>query len=89
MVSGGLRKLICVLRAFILHPELVALDDPFTGIGMDASRKLVRLIQERKEAGELKHVFLTSRDEVWPHWIGCDSMHIERNAIRFDERKAA
>lgn len=89
MVSGGLRKLICVLRAFILRPQMAVLDDPFTGIGMDASRKLVRLIQERKEMGELKHVFLTSRDDVWPHWIGCDSLFIDRGAFRFEERKAA
>ena len=89
MVSGGLRKLICVLRAFIMRPELAVLDDPFTGIGMDASRKLVRLIQERRESGELKHVFLTSRDEVWPHWIGCDALFVDRQTVRFEERKAA
>lgn len=89
MVSGGLRKLICVLRAFIMHPQMMVMDDPFTGIGMDASRKVVRMVQERRESGELKHVFLTSRDEVWPHWIGCDSLFIESGNVRFEERKAA
>lgn len=89
MVSGGLRKLICVLRAFIMRPQMMVMDDPFTGIGMDASRKVVRIVQERRESGELKHIFLTSRDEVWPHWIGCDSLFIDQGKIRFEERKAA
>lgn len=88
MVSGGLRKLICVLRAFVMHPQMVVMDDPFTGIGMDASRKLVRLIQERRDAGELKHVFLTSRDEVWPHWLGCDSVVVDRDSIHIEQRQA-
>jgi len=89
LVSGGLRKLICVLRAFIMHPQMMVMDDPFTGIGMDASRKVVRMIQERRETGGLKHVFLTSRDEVWPHWLGCDSLFIEQGKPRLEERKGA
>lgn len=89
LVSGGLRKLICVLRAFIMNPQMVVMDDPFTGIGMDSSRKLVRMIQERREVGALKHVFLTSRDEVWPHWLGCDSIFVEGGKVRVEERKAA
>ncbi len=89
LVSGGLRKLICVLRAFIMQPQMMIMDDPFTWIGMDASRKVVRMIQERREAGGLKHVFLTSRDEVWPHWLGCDFLFIEQGKPRFEERKGA
>jgi phospholipid/cholesterol/gamma-HCH transport system ATP-binding protein len=88
-VSGGLRKLTCVLRAFIMNPEMIVLDDPFTGIGTDASRKLVRMIQDRRDAGQLKHVYMSSRDEVWPHWIGCDSLFINHDSVRFEERKAA
>jgi len=87
LVSGGLRKLICVLRAFILNPEMVVLDDPFTGIGMESSRKLVRMMQERRERGDLKHIFLTSRDEVWPHWIGCDTLFVDSGSVRFEPRE--
>ena len=38
MVSGGLRKLTCVLRAFMMHPEMLVMDDPFTGIGVEKAR---------------------------------------------------
>lgn len=88
VVSGGLRKLVCVLRAFIMNPRMMVMDDPFTGIGMDASRKLVRMIQDRRESGALKHVFLTSRDEVWPHWLGCDSIFVDNGALRMEQRAA-
>jgi ABC-type transporter Mla maintaining outer membrane lipid asymmetry ATPase subunit MlaF len=89
MVSGGLRKLTCVLRAFVMKPQMALLDDPFTGVGMDAARKLVRMIQERREVGELKHLFITSRDDVWPHWLGCDLLHITPTSAQLEERQAA
>jgi len=89
MVSGGLRKLICVLRAFILNPEMVVLDDPFTGVGADISRKIVRMIQERREAGDLKHVFLVSREETWVRELNCETLLISRNAVRYQEERAA
>lgn len=88
-VGGGVRKLACVLRAFVIDPQMIVMDDPFTGLGMENSRKLVRLVQERREKGTLKHVFLTSRDEVWPHWIGCDALYVEAGQLRFEQRKAA
>lgn len=89
MVSGGLRKLICILRAFIHNPEMVILDDPFTGIGADVARKIVRMIQERREADELKHVFLVSRDESWARELNCETLLISRSVIRFQEERAA
>ena len=88
-VSGGLRKLVCVLRALILGPEVLVMDDPFTGIDSESSRKLLRVLQERREAGELRHVFFTSRDEVWPERMGADTLIIDKNGFRFEERKAA
>lgn len=89
MVSGGLRKLICVLRAFVLKPELVALDDPFTGVGPEAARKLVQMVHEKRESGELKHVFLTSRDEFWMHELKCESLIVNRETIHFENKEAA
>lgn len=82
-VSGGLRKLVCVLRAFLLRPQLMVMDDPFTGLDAGSARGLIDLIRERREAGELRHVFFTSRDEVWPGRIGHDILLIENGTPRF------
>jgi phospholipid/cholesterol/gamma-HCH transport system ATP-binding protein len=88
-VSGGLRKLVCVVRALILGPEVLVMDDPFTGIDSESSRKLLSVFQERREAGELRHVFFTSRDEVWPARMGADTLIVDQHGFRFEERKAA
>lgn len=84
LVSGGLRKLICVLRALILRPEMLVMDDPFTGLDSESSRNLIRILHERRKTGELKHLFFTSRDEVWPTRLGCDSLVIENGIPRFE-----
>lgn len=88
-VSGGLRKLVGVLRAFAFEPEMLVMDDPFSGVGAESARKLISLVGERREKGELKHVFLTSREDSWPHQLACDELFIDRGTIRFSERKVA
>ena len=88
-VSGGLRKLVCVIRALILGPEVLVMDDPFTGIDAESSRKLLSVFHERRDAGELRHVFFTSRDEVWPVRMHADTLIVDQHGFRFEERKAA
>lgn len=81
-VSGGLRKLVCVIRAFILRPEMMVMDDPFTGVDPENSKRLIALINDRRERGELKHVYFTSRDEVWPARLGYVPLIVEKNSFR-------
>lgn len=63
-VSGGMRKACVVLRAFVMNPEAVFLDDPFVGLSRENCTQLVRLINEHRERHGLKHVFLTTSDEA-------------------------
>lgn len=86
-VSGGLRKLVCVLRAFILNPEVMVMDDPFTGIDPTNARRVISLIQARREAGVLRHLFFTSRDEVWPERLGYEPLIIENGVPQFSGEK--
>jgi ABC-type transporter Mla maintaining outer membrane lipid asymmetry ATPase subunit MlaF len=86
-VSSGLRKLICILRSFILRPQLLVMDDPFTGVDSESCRRLLHLIEERREQGELRHIFLTSRDEVWPQRMNCSEIVIENRRPHFCPRK--
>lgn len=82
-VSGGLRKLICVIRAFILQPEMIVMDDPFTGVDPESAKRLIRLIHERQETGSLKHVYFTSRDEVWPARLGYEPLFVDQSGFSF------
>ena len=90
-VSGGLRKLACVLRSFLLDPEMIVMDDPFTGIGPDASYKLIDLISEARRTRGLRHIFLTSREDVWARRLGGQTLWIEHEeiSVRETERTAA
>ncbi len=88
-VSGGLRKLVCVLRSFLTKPEMIVMDDPVTGIGPDGSGKLIELIRNKKETGELKHVFLTSREESWATRMGCKTLWIEKEKLHLREAERA
>jgi phospholipid/cholesterol/gamma-HCH transport system ATP-binding protein len=88
-VSGGLRKLVCILRAFLMKPELLVMDDPSTGIGPESARKLIQLIDRSREAGWLKHIYFTSRDETWPDQLGCSRLIMNRCRFEFQDRKVA
>jgi phospholipid/cholesterol/gamma-HCH transport system ATP-binding protein len=88
-VSGGLRKLVCVLRSFLTKPEMIVMDDPFTGIGPEGSTKLVELINSKHEAGELRHIFLTSREETWAKRLGAKTLWIDSERLELLEAEKA
>jgi len=59
-VSGSLRKLTCVLRAFIHSPQVVFLDDPITGLKRDHLGDLLDFVEDRYSKHDLRQVFFTS-----------------------------
>lgn len=61
-VVGGVRKATCVARAFVMNPEMLVLDDPTTGLRPEIKASLKKMILERKNANELKHIFIVSDD---------------------------
>lgn len=62
-IVGGLRKAVCVVRAFVADPELLVLDDPSVGLRPHAVQALIDLINEKRKAGIAKHIFIASEDE--------------------------
>ena len=83
--SGGLRKTVCILRSLLLEPQMLIMDDPFTGVDSGSCQKLVRELQVRRENGQIKHIVFTSRDLTWPDRLGHDSLVIEHGQPRFHE----
>ncbi len=59
-IPGSLRKLSCVLRAFVHHPQVVFLDDPLTGLKQDNLNDLFHYVEESFTQRGLKQVFFTS-----------------------------
>ena len=80
-VSGGMRKLVCILRATLLAPEMLVMDDPFTALDLASAKALLDLIRESRDRGTLKHVFLTSREENWIEKLDPELLVIEHGYV--------
>ncbi len=62
-VSGSMKKEVCVLRAFILEPEVLILDNPTVGLNKGNIQKLKEIILNKKKSGSLKHAYIVSDNE--------------------------
>lgn len=58
--SHGMKQKISIISRLIHEPEILILDEPFTGLDVSASFQLKKAIKEYKEKG--KTVFLTSHN---------------------------
>jgi len=63
-VPGSMRKLTCVLRAFMHWPQVVFLDDPLTGLKQDNINDLIYYVEESFATRGLKQVFFTAETDV-------------------------
>ncbi len=89
LVSGGLRKLITILRPVLLRPSLLIMDDPFSGLDPETSRTMEKLVFELREKSEIETIFFTSRDETWPSRLGASTLWIEDGKLSMRDTKAA
>lgn len=87
-VSGGLRKLITILRPVLLRPSFLVMDDPFSGLDSETSRELKKMIFEYRERSEIETIYFTSRDEMWPSRMESGQLWVENGLVEFRELKA-
>ncbi len=83
LVSGGLRKLVTILRTVLLRPSFLVMDDPFSGLDPDTARGLEKLIFELRAKSEIETIYFTSRDETWPARLRAKSLWVENGNIDF------
>lgn len=92
-VPGRVRKIVTIIRSMILHPELLLLDDPSVGLGPDLQSALVEMIAELREAGTLKHLFISSYDDKFMSSFDYEIIHVEEgllyHQVPTDLKKAA
>jgi phospholipid/cholesterol/gamma-HCH transport system ATP-binding protein len=65
-VSLEVRKVINLIRAFLLYPEFLILDNPTEGTGVEYQEKLLELIKIHTSSRGLKYLVIVSDD---PHFI--------------------
>ncbi|MBX2993178.1 MAG: ATP-binding cassette domain-containing protein [Bdellovibrionaceae bacterium] len=90
-MPGGAKKLACLLRAVILHPQMVLLDDPTVGLPQDTALKFFDLLETLRKEGSLKHAFVSSFDEKFMGLIENTEIFIEGGLLHalpeMDEKK--
>ncbi|MCB0414248.1 MAG: ATP-binding cassette domain-containing protein [Bdellovibrionales bacterium] len=81
-ISGGMRKEVCVARAFIMEPELVFLDDPTTGMSSENKRAFLNILEDRLRNGHLKHIFLSTEDPIMIENFATKIMRVYNGEIK-------
>lgn len=61
--TAGTRKVIGLIRAFILKPEVILLNNPTQSLHMEHIPVLLELIKTHQREHELKYIFIVSDDD--------------------------
>lgn len=80
-IPGRVRKISCLLRPMIMHPQVLLLDDPSVGLGQDTSIKFIELINKHRAERGLKHVFISSYDEKFMSQINHITIHLDNGSL--------
>lgn len=80
-VSSGTRKAASVLKAFILNPQVLILNNPTLGLNQEHIKPLVNLIELHRKQKGLKHVFIASDDVSFMQYFNYKSIQVLNNNI--------
>jgi ABC-type transporter Mla maintaining outer membrane lipid asymmetry ATPase subunit MlaF len=62
-VSGSIRRVTCLIRAVILDPEVLLVDDPTVGLSRELQQLFADLLQELINKEILHTLFISSFEE--------------------------
>lgn len=75
-LSGGQKQRVLIARALAAEPEVLALDEPMSGIDVTTQRALIKLLKNLKEARGLTVLMVSHRvhieKELFTHVVWCD-----------------
>lgn len=84
-VPGRIRKLVCLMRALIIEPDVLLLDDPSVGLGQDNIYSFVDYIHKLRKAGKANHIFISSYDEKFMNLFDYQIIHLEEGQLYFQQ----
>ena len=80
-VPGRVRKLAVLLRALVVHPEMLLLDDPSVGLGEATQKTFADYVLELREHGFCKHVIVSSYDDKFMNLFPHEVIHLDGGLI--------
>ncbi|MGZ3775851.1 MAG: ATP-binding cassette domain-containing protein [Bdellovibrio sp.] len=82
-VPGRIRKLVCLLRALIMRPQVLLLDDPSVGLGQDFVCVLVDHIHRFRKEECFKHIFISSYDTHFMNLFEHQIIHLNDGQLYY------
>ena len=80
-VSGGEIQRICLVRALLLEPELLILDEPTSMLDISVQAQILHLLKDIRAQKQIAYLFI-SHDRLISEWL-CDRVvRIEQGRIR-------
>lgn len=84
-VSSGTRKAASVLKAFIMNPQVLILNNPTLGLNQEHVKPLVNLIEFHRKQKGLKYVFIASDDSSFMQFFNYKTISISNQGIVEDK----
>ncbi|WP_374080084.1 cell division ATP-binding protein FtsE [Bdellovibrio bacteriovorus] len=82
-VPGRIRKLACLMRALVMRPQVLLLDDPSVGLGQDSVYGFVDHIHRLRKEGYFNHVFISSYDEKFMNLFAYQIIHLDEGQLYY------
>ena len=80
-VSGGEIQRICLVRALLLEPKLLVLDEPTSMLDISVQAQILHLLRDIRKEKQLAYLFIT-HDKQLAKWL-CDRvLHIEQGELK-------
>ena len=81
-LSHGLRKRADIIRALIHEPNLILLDEPFTGLDSETCEVLVNYFRGQKQRGnEKKTLLIASHSQEWVKKVCDKAISLHRGKV--------
>ena len=77
LVTSGAKKVVNLLKAFILNPELIILDNPTLGLNAEQVSHLVALLNEHRSHQGLKYLIVKTNDASFIQQVQGKIVHVE------------
>jgi phospholipid/cholesterol/gamma-HCH transport system ATP-binding protein len=84
-VPGRVRKLVCLIRSLVMHPQMLLLDDPSVGLGQDSVYTFVDCLHRLRKQGFAKHIFVSSYDEKFMNLLDYQIIHLDDGQLFFQQ----
>ncbi len=82
-VPGSHRKITVLLRAFVMHPEVLILDNPTMGLNESSRECFFDLIKTERKNGNCRHIFVATDDNHFLNNFETETCLVENGKLNF------